>query len=224
MGAIEDEKAKKAAKKAKLRDEADKLGVSYEQLKAQKKDKKKRKGEADALNADNDEFDGGNDRHQEQKRMRAYSGENLDESKKHGGTNGATTNGSSEPSAKRLRTRSMDKAEENAKIAKVEKSQSPEEWRAMHNITIRGYGKNASEKKFTDPFIEFSDAPFNPTIQKTLKAAGFDRPTFIQSQVRYDSHVSFLLELIITFYHFLSYYFSFFVNSPTLITGLANCH
>ena len=33
------------------------------------KDKKKRKGEADTLNADNDEFDGGNDRQQEQKRM-----------------------------------------------------------------------------------------------------------------------------------------------------------
>lgn len=190
MSANEDEKAKKAAKKAKLRDEADKLGVSYEQLKAQKKDKKKRKGEADKLNADNDEFDGGNDRQQEQKRMRAYSGENLDDSKKHGGSNGGTSNGSSEPSAKRLRTRSMDKAEENANIAKVEKTQSPEEWRAMHNITIRGYGKNASEKKFTDPFIEFSDAPFNPTIQKTLKAAGFDRPTFIQSQVRHYPHVS----------------------------------
>jgi hypothetical protein len=134
--------------------------------------------------------------------MRAYSGENLDESKKHGGTNGAT-NG--EPSAKRLRTRSMDKAEENAKLVKVEKSQSPEEWRQMHNITIRGYGKNASEKKFTDPFIEFSDAPFNPTIQKTLKAAGFDRPTFIQSQVRYNSHVYFSLNWFRHNHHFSSY-------------------
>jgi ATP-dependent RNA helicase DDX5/DBP2 len=187
MSAIEDEKAKKAAKKAKLRAEAEKLGVSYEVLKAQKKDNKKRKGEADKLTDDNDEHDGGTDRRQEQKRMRTWSGENFDTVQKHGGDNGAK-NGASQPPAKRLRTRSMDKAEENAKIVEVEKSQSAEEWRQLHDITVRGYGKNSSEKKFADPFIDFSDAPFNPTIQNTLKAAGFDRPTFIQSQVRQPVH------------------------------------
>jgi hypothetical protein len=182
MSVIEDEKAKKAAKKAKLRAEAEKLGVSYEALKAQKKDRKKRKGEADKLTEDNDNHDGGIDRRQEQKRMRTWSGENFDEMKKNGVESGAK-NGASQPPAKRLRTRSMDKAEENAKIVEAEKSQTTDEWRQLHNITIRGYGKNSSEKNFTDPFIEFSDAPFNPTIQSTLKAAGFDRPTFIQSQV-----------------------------------------
>lgn len=186
MSVIEDEKAKKAAKKAKLRAEAEKLGVSYEALKAEKKDRKKRKGEADKLTEDNDNHDGGMDRRQEQKRMRTWSGENFDENKKNGGVvvvGGGATNGASQPPAKRLRTRSMDKAEENAKVVMVEKSQTAEEWRQLHNITIRGYGKNSSEKNFTDPFIDFSDAPFSPTIQSTLKAAGFDRPTFIQSQV-----------------------------------------
>eukprot|EP00584_Thalassiosira_punctigera_P023824 CAMPEP_0172552874 /NCGR_PEP_ID=MMETSP1067-20121228/47243_1 /TAXON_ID=265564 ORGANISM="Thalassiosira punctigera, Strain Tpunct2005C2" /NCGR_SAMPLE_ID=MMETSP1067 /ASSEMBLY_ACC=CAM_ASM_000444 /LENGTH=574 /DNA_ID=CAMNT_0013340945 /DNA_START=46 /DNA_END=1766 /DNA_ORIENTATION=- len=175
MSATElDEKAKKAAKKAKLREEAEKLGISYETLKAQKKDKKKRKREADTLTTENAEHDGGVDREQEKKRMRSWSGEFAEDKK----ADGADGEG---PVTKRLRTRSMDKAEENHKIAQVEKSQTTEEWRKLHNITVRGYGKNANEK-FADPYIEFDDAPFNPSIQKSLKAAGFERPTYIQSQ------------------------------------------
>ena len=163
MSAAED-KAKKAEKKAKLKAEAEKLGISYEELKKQKKEKKesKRKREAEQLGGDDE------DRQQEKKRMRSWSGDFGDEEKK--------------TEAKRARTRSMDKAEENAKIVQEEKSQSPEEWRKTHNITIRGYGKRSNEK-IADPFIEFNDAPFNPVIQKTLKAAGFERPTLIQSQV-----------------------------------------
>jgi len=180
MGAADD-KAKKAAKKAKLKAEAESLGISYEELKAQKKNKKAnkaRKREAEKLNADNTNAD----REQEQNRMRTWSGD-FDGDK----TN--TANGSSssdaQPATKRLRTRSMDKAEDNAKIVASEKSQSTEEWRKLHNITVKGHGTNSSEKKFTsmDPYIEFDDAPFNPTIQKTLKAAGFERPTLIQAQV-----------------------------------------
>lgn len=164
MSAAED-KAKKAEKKAKLKAEAEKLGVTYEELKKQKKEKKesKRKREAEKLGSGDDE-----DRQQEKKRMRSWSGDFGDEEKK--------------TETKRARTRSMDKAEENAKIVQEEKSQSPEEWRKAHDITIRGYGKRANEK-VADPFIEFDDAPFNPVIQKTLKAAGFERPTLIQSQV-----------------------------------------
>jgi hypothetical protein len=180
MSAIDDEKAIKAAKKAKLRAEAEKLGISYEALKEQKKDKKRRKREADKLTADNDEFDGGKDRQQEQKRMRTWSADFDADAKGSGGG----TNGGNAPATKRPRTRSMDKAEVNAEIVKGEKSQSTEEWRKSHNITIRGYGKNASVK-VPEPYIEFDDAPFNPTIQKTLKAAGFERPTFVQAQVRH---------------------------------------
>lgn len=171
----DDEKAKKAEKKAKLKAEAEKLGISYEELKAQKKDKKsKRKREADKLGEDNDAYEGGKDREQERKRMRTYSGD-FDAEERSAKDKDAS-------SVKRLRTRSMDKAEDIKEIVKEEKSHSPQEWRDAHNITIRGYGTRTSEK-FADPFIEFDDAPFNPVIQKTLKSAGFDRPTFIQSQV-----------------------------------------
>jgi len=162
-----EEKARKAEKKAKLKAEAEKLGITYEELKKQKKEKKekkesKRKREAEQLGGDDE------GRQQEKKRMRSWSGDFGDEEKK-------TTE------TKRARTRSMDKAEETAKIVKEEKSQSPEEWRTAHQITVRGHGKRINEK-FADPFIEFDDAPFNPVIQKTLKAAGFERPTLIQSQ------------------------------------------
>lgn len=175
MSATDDEKAKKAAKKEKLRAEAEKLGISYEDLKAQKKEKKKRKGEADKLNED--VADGG--RQQEKKRMRTWSGD-FDADKMD--SNGGANKNEEQPAAKRLRTRSMDKAEDNAKLAQIEKSQTTEEWRKSHSITVKGHGSN-SNAKFAEPFIEFDDAPFNPTIQKTLKAAGFERPTFIQSQV-----------------------------------------
>jgi len=181
MGAADD-KAKKAAKKAKLKAEAESLGISYEELKTQKKNKKAnkaRKREAEKLNADNTNAD----REQEQKRMRTWSGD-FDGDKTNT-ANGSSSSDAQQPATKRLRTRSMDKAEDNAKIVASEKSQSTEEWRKLHNITVKGHGTNSSEKKFTsmDPYIEFDDAPFNPTIQKTLKAAGFERPTLIQAQV-----------------------------------------
>ena len=178
-----DEKAKKAAKKAKLKEEAEKLGIPYEELKAQKKEKKKRKREAETLENDNAEYEGGQGRESEKKRMRSYSKDY-----------GAEESEGNE--AKRRRTRSMDKAEESKKIVSEEKAQSPDEWRKTHSITIKGYGSK-DKYPIPKPFIEFSDAPFNPTIQKTLKAAGFDRPTMIQSQVCrlllvcYDQHLDF---------------------------------
>ncbi|KAL9181111.1 hypothetical protein ACHAXT_009916 [Thalassiosira profunda] len=174
-----DDKAKKAAKKAKLKAEAAQLGIPYETLKAQKKEKKKRKREAAALTADAAEFDGGEGRQQEKRRMRSWSGEFADEKKEDAKSDAAAGDA---PAPKRLRTRSMDKAEEAHKVAAVEKAQSPAEWRKMHSIAVRGHGKNAAETKFPDPFLEFDDAPFNPALQRTLKAAGFERPTFIQSQ------------------------------------------
>ena len=164
-----DDKAKKAAKKAKLKEEAVKLGISYDELKAQKKDKKKRKREAEKLENDNADYEGGSGREAEKNRMRSYSKDGSEAPVE-------------ENDAKRRRTRSMDKAEENKQVVSEEKAQSPEEWRKTHSITIKGYG---SKDKYPtpDPFIEFSDAPFNPAVQKTLKAAGFARPTLIQSQV-----------------------------------------
>ena len=113
--------------------------------------------------------------------MRSWSGEFADEKKGDAKSDAAAGDA---PAPKRLRTRSMDKAEAAHKVAAVEKAQSPAEWRKMHSIAVRGHGKNAAETKFPDPFLEFDDAPFNPALQRTLKAAGFERPTFIQSQVR----------------------------------------
>lgn len=170
MSAAEDEKKEKAARKAKLKEEAAKLGMSYEALKAQKKAKKKRKREADTLTVDAAE------RQQEKQRMRSWSGEFDDADKKdaRGEVDGA-------PAAKRVRTRSMDKAEENAAVVQLEKSQSAEEWRKSHMITVRGHGKSANGD-VADPFIEFGDAPFNSVIQKTFKTAGFARPSLIQAQ------------------------------------------
>jgi hypothetical protein len=120
------------------------------------------------LETDNAEYEGGQGRESEKKRMRSYS---KDFEKEEEGNE-----------AKRRRTRSMDKAEESKQIVNEEKAQSPDEWRKTHSITIKGYGSKENHP-VPDPFIDFSDAPFNPTIQKTLKAAGFDRPTLIQSQV-----------------------------------------
>lgn len=210
MSAMDDEKAKKAAKKEKLRAEAEQRGISYEALKAEKKEKKekkKRKREADKLTEDNADYDNdGKAREQEQKRMRTWSGD-FDADKKDGGDEAPVT--------KRLRTRSMDKAEENAKMVEVEKSQSTEEWRKSHNITLRGYGKNATAT-FADPFIEFADAPFNPTLQKTLKDAGFERPSFIQAQV--SGWICIICILFDT--SLLTHY----ISSHIMFTGLADCY
>ena len=193
-----DDKAKKAAKKAKLKEEAEQLGISYEELKAQKKEKKsKRKREAEKLEKDNAEYEGGQGRESEMKRMRSYSKDYVEP----------------EPNeAKRRRTRSMDKADENSKIVQEEKAQSPEEWRKTHNITIRGYGAKANDT-FPDPFIEFNDAPFNPTIQKTLKSAGFAMPTFIQSQVSLHDIFNYLYQINVINNYLL-----------TSLKGLANCN
>lgn len=216
MGAADD-KAKKAAKKAKLKAEAESLGITYEELKSQKKNKKAnkaRKREAEKLNADNTNAD----REQEQKRMRTWSGD-FDGDK----TNTTTNNGSSDaqqPATKRLRTRSMDKAEDNAKIVASEKSQSTEEWRKLHNITVKGHDTNSSEKKFTsmDPYIEFDDAPFNPTIQKTLKAAGFERPTLIQAQVSVIVLLLYLYRIVYDKSLCISSYISFYLLTKLYIS------
>jgi superfamily II DNA/RNA helicase len=60
---------------------------------------------------------------------------------------------------------------------------SPQEWRSMHDITVRGHGANASATSFPAPYLKFSNAPFCEAIQKSFKQAGFDKPTHIQSQV-----------------------------------------
>lgn len=87
---------------------------------------------------------------------------------------------SQEGDSKRLRTRSMDAAEEKAVASKVDLT--PEEWRKEHNITVRAHGNSDRELEKTAPFLHFSQAPFHDRIQSGFQRAGFDRPTSIQAQ------------------------------------------
>lgn len=178
---------KRDQRKAELKAEAKALGITYKELKARKKqdnDKKKRKREAERLQAEAEELVKGGEGHRdEMKRMRAYS--------KDFGEVAAASGGSKDgPDEKRRRTRSMDLAEHGKKEEKIDEKKEGKkapkttaEWRKSHNITIRGHGANASKKDFPDPFLQFADAPFGDSIQRSLKAAGFAAPTAIQSQV-----------------------------------------
>ena len=158
----------KKERKAALKKEAERQGISYDEMKKKYKEnssgnsKRKKTGEAESLKSDEQKID--------MKRMRAYS-KDLDQEKK-----------VDEPSSKRRRTRSMDEAEEARAKTKAEKSLTPEEWRKEHTITLRGHGQNSSVKTFAAPYIEFSDAPFSDRIQRILLGAGFARPTSIQAQ------------------------------------------
>jgi ATP-dependent RNA helicase DDX5/DBP2 len=158
----------KKAKKAALKKEAERQGISYDEMKKKYKEsssgskvKRKKTSEADLLESDEHKKD--------IKRMRSYS-KDLDEKKEN------------EPNSKRRRTRSMDEAEEAKVKTNAEKSLTVEEWRKEQTITLRGHGQNTGSKTFAAPYIEFSDAPFSPRIQKTLLGAGFARPTSIQAQ------------------------------------------
>jgi len=142
----------KKEKRAALKEEAESLGITYEELKK----RKKKKREADTL--DTDEHKG------ELKRIRSYSKDEKDETEN-----------------KRRRTRSMDAAEENEAITKEAKSLSPEEWRKENQITLRGHHESR-DMKFPDPYIEFTDTPFSAKIREGFKRAGFVRPSAIQAQ------------------------------------------
>mmetsp|Transcript_11400 Transcript_11400/g.32276 ORF Transcript_11400/g.32276 Transcript_11400/m.32276 type:complete len:636 (-) Transcript_11400:2276-4183(-) len=179
---------KRDKRKAELKAEAEALGISYKELKAKKKldksSQKKRKREAERLQDEAEELvEGGEGHRDEMKRMRAYS-KDLDEVAAASG--GGSKDG---PDDKRRRTRSMDLAEHGKKKGeaeeKKEEKEAPKttaEWKKLHSITIRGHGANASTKEFPDPFLQFADAPFGDSIQRSLKAAGFAAPTAIQSQ------------------------------------------
>ena len=89
----------------------------------------------------------------------------------------------------RRRTRSMDKAEDEAAQETPtvndddeKRELSPDEWRREHHITIRGHGDQASTTDFPAPFREFRHAPFAERIQQAFVQAGFSHPTAIQSQ------------------------------------------
>lgn len=139
------------------------MGISYKELKEQKKaakEKKKRSREADKLVGDEHKED--------MKRMRSWSHDEKDP----------------DQSQKKRRTRSMDAKEEKENVVAAKSSMSPEEWRKDQHITVKGHGKYAGKTAtdFPEPFLKFSDAPFNASIMKSFEQAGFSAPTSIQSQ------------------------------------------
>ncbi len=151
----------KEARKDKLKAEAEKLGISYKELKEQKKaaKEKKRAREVDKLENVEHKHD--------MKRMRSWSKDGKELEAPQG-------------DEKRRRTRSMDSKEENTANETV----SPTAWRKEQNITIRGHGKynGLNAETLPKPFLKFTDAPFNQTVQRLFKEAGFEKPTAIQSQ------------------------------------------
>jgi ATP-dependent helicase YprA (DUF1998 family) len=162
--AEEESAAIKQERKDKLKAEAEKLGISYKELKAQKKEAKEKKRSREADKLENDEHK------QEMKRMRSWSKDEKD----------PTSNGGDE---KRRRTRSMD-AKEFDKAAAPEETQNVGEWRKEQGITIKGHGKysGVDPSSLPQPFLKFTDAPFNQAVQRSFVQAGFDKPTAIQSQ------------------------------------------
>ena len=161
----DEEAQKKLERKEKLKAEAEKLGISYKELKEQKKaakEKKKRSKEADKL------VDG--DHKEDMKRMRTWSNDEKDPE---------------QAETKRRRTRSMDAKEEEANKVEAKASLTPAEWRKDQHITVKGHGKYNGDDAtaFPEPFLKFSDAPFNARVLKSFSDAGFSAPTSIQSQV-----------------------------------------
>lgn len=152
----------KKERKAALKKEAEKQGISYDEMKKKYKESsgKRKKTEAESLESDEHKKD--------IKRIRSYS-KDFDEDK-------------TEQSSKRRRTRSMDEKEEAEAKTKAEKSLTPEEWRKEQTITLKGHGQHSGLTTFANPYIEFSDAPFSTRIQNILTGAGFARPTAIQAQ------------------------------------------
>jgi len=152
---------KKKARKEALKAKAIELGVSYKDLKAQKKAGKEHKmtRETEALQDPTDK-----------KRMRSWS-KDLTEPEE-----------ASKNASKRRRTRSMDAKETN--VATPTLPESSEEWRKNRSITIQGHGKYKGEPQssFDDPFLTFKEVPFAESIHKTFKDLGYEKPTEIQSQ------------------------------------------
>ncbi|GMI02652.1 hypothetical protein TrVE_jg13815 [Triparma verrucosa] len=153
----------KAAKKEKLKAEAAKLGISYDELKKQKKDKKAAKAAKKA--AASPPASPAPVTKEKPKRKASDASESA-----------------SNQNAKRIRTRSMDAAdcETLAKEGVTKKTQmTPDEWRKDNQITIK-----SSTQPYTvpDPILNWESCPFDPRLNRALTSAGFPAPTTIQSQ------------------------------------------
>lgn len=168
MGSDSDKEDRKE-RKARMKEEADKLGISYDELKRRNK---KHKREAESLESPEHKKEIG--------RMRSWSKDEKDKSNSKSGTQDRVAE-EDEPAAKRRRTRSMDAAEEKKALEEDESNMDPEEWRKEHSITIQGHGANRN-REVPKPFFTFQQTPFHANIQRAFQQAGFSKPTAIQSQ------------------------------------------
>lgn len=155
----------KSDRKAALKAEAKEMGISYEELKQQKKDAKELKS----------------------KKKRSHSSSSEDPSTT---MNDSTDSKQKEEESdkkrmKRARSRSADgeeKKSDDDDDNAVNTQVSVEQWKKEHNITIIQHGpKDGKSVADTPPFLNFSDAPFCTPIQNSLTSAGFEKPTPIQS-------------------------------------------
>ncbi|CAB9531465.1 RNA helicase DBP2 [Seminavis robusta] len=162
----------KKERKARLKEEAKELGISYDEMKRRHKSRKR---EAEALESSEHKV--------EAQRMRSWSkGDENDGDASNNPSNSTSTTPTEEPSAKRRRTRSMDAAEEKAALAEQAKSTNPDEWRKEHSITVQGHGSHRGTTEIATPFFTFDQTPFHANIQRSFQQAGFERPSAIQAQ------------------------------------------
>ncbi|CAB9519780.1 dependent RNA helicase [Seminavis robusta] len=162
----------KKERKARLKEEAKELGISYDEMKRRHKSRKR---EAEALESSEHKV--------EAQRMRSWSkGDENDGDASNNPSNSTSTTLTEEPSAKRRRTRSMDAAEEKAALAEQAKSTNPDEWRKEHSITVQGHGSHRGTTEIATPFFTFDQTPFHANIQRSFQQAGFERPSAIQAQ------------------------------------------
>lgn len=154
MSATEEAERTKAEQKKLDKAEAAKRGVSYKQVRSERR----KRAEADTLDT--------SEHGREAKRLRAYSHDAADDE---------TSNG-------KRRTRATDVQEEKQAAVQAETSLSVEEWRKEHSISIRGHGKDRSTRDFPDPYRTFQETPFNGRIKEGFARAGFTCPTPIQGQ------------------------------------------
>jgi ATP-dependent RNA helicase DDX5/DBP2 len=155
----------KKERKARLKEEAKELGISYDEMKRRHKHRKR---EAECLESSEHKV--------EAQRMRSWSKGDEDD-------NGSSdrNKAAEEPNAKRRRTRSMDAAEEKKVEEEEAKSMSPEQWRQENNITVQGHDSNRG-KEVPPPFVSFEQTPFHDNIKRSFQQAGFTKPSGIQAQ------------------------------------------
>eukprot|EP00587_Corethron_hystrix_P002594 CAMPEP_0113330456 /NCGR_PEP_ID=MMETSP0010_2-20120614/21655_1 /TAXON_ID=216773 ORGANISM="Corethron hystrix, Strain 308" /NCGR_SAMPLE_ID=MMETSP0010_2 /ASSEMBLY_ACC=CAM_ASM_000155 /LENGTH=600 /DNA_ID=CAMNT_0000193037 /DNA_START=124 /DNA_END=1924 /DNA_ORIENTATION=+ /assembly_acc=CAM_ASM_000155 len=160
------EKRSRKEKKEALKAEAVVLGISYEELKTQKKKEKKAKKKSEVEDLLEGVHDVAEDKRRE-KRMRSYSHDVDDPTHRENQRQKTDSSVLTDARIGRVRTRSMDKAED---------APDPAAWMSANDIVVH-------PPSFTPPapYLTFKDAPFGPTIMQTIEKAGYTTPTCIQS-------------------------------------------